>query len=132
MQEILKEEVSAILNWSVDGCLEWEWGGRGLGTPEVVRSETDEYRKESDVIGKFLEERTTRSPEEKVRATELYFSYRGWCHENSESPVTGTAFGREMTRRGFERIPKPYVHYKHLRLLRTIFEAFVKSPDERV
>ena len=61
------------------------------------------YRNESDVVGMWVKERLIREAEAEVGATEAYEDYKGWCGNNKEEPITQTAFGRELTQRGFER-----------------------------
>ena len=117
--EKLQLELSGVLNWAIKGCLEWQ--KRGLEPPNKVRKATEAYREESDMVGRFLEERTVQAPGEKVAASELYAAFQRWCVENSEQPITGTMFGKRMTEKGFEKVTKPYTHYLGIKLLTPIF-----------
>jgi len=112
----LKAELPGILAWAVRGCLEWQKGG--LEPAEKVRAATEEYRQESDVIERFLEERCIQKPEAKVKASELYQEYRRWCEENGETPMTNTAFGRRMREKGIEKAKEGrYIFYRGIGLL---------------
>src|SRR5262249_54371075 len=51
----LRRELSGILAWAVQGCLDWQRAG--LGMPEAVKAATAEYRAEMDVLDQFLAER---------------------------------------------------------------------------
>jgi hypothetical protein len=52
--------VDGILAWLVDGYRQWQ--DRGLAEPEQVRTATDAFRGESDMLGLFLDERCMTSP----------------------------------------------------------------------
>jgi phage/plasmid-associated DNA primase len=52
----LMSEAPAILAWAVQGCRDY-LEVNGLDTPEVIRQAVDEFRREQDSIGQFLEER---------------------------------------------------------------------------
>jgi putative DNA primase/helicase len=99
--EKLRAELSGILNWAVRGCLEWQ--EHRLGTPEAVHQATSEYRSEMDVLGRFIEERCITQPDAQGRADELYRAYCDWCQANGEDSKTGTAFGRRLKERGFDK-----------------------------
>ena len=44
----LKREWPGILAWMIDGCREWQKHKDGLGCPEAVRKETDDYFEQED------------------------------------------------------------------------------------
>ena len=54
----LKTEASGILAWLVRGCLTWQ--KEGLNAPDVVQAATASYRKDEDIIGRFIDERLIR------------------------------------------------------------------------
>jgi putative DNA primase/helicase len=54
LQEELKEEAAGILAWAVRGCLRYQ--EEGLNPPKGVTNAGQEYRKENDLYGRFLEE----------------------------------------------------------------------------
>lgn len=95
----LRGELPGILNWAVEGCLAWQRDG--LQPPALVQAATDDYRAEQDVLGAFLADATVQGAGVSVQAAELYAAYVQWCEENGEHAVSGTAFGRAMTERGF-------------------------------
>jgi len=112
----LKAELPGILNWCVQGCLDWQ--SEGLGAPEEVKAATAEYRREMDVLAVFLTECCISPPRGgdiqdsptplKTRASELYNAYVKWCEENNEYKMSGTTFGRRLTERGFEKKRQDY------------------------
>lgn len=98
----LAAEAPGILAWAVKGCLAWQ--RYGLGQAEAVRSATATYRAESDLLAAFLDERTEAEKTATVRAGELYNAYKTWCEANGEHAMTGTAFGRRLTERGYDKV----------------------------
>ena len=98
LPEKLRGELSGILAWAVEGCLEWRLDG--LKPPDEVLTATKEYREEMDVLGAFLDECCQLGPERNVAASDLYQAYGSWCLNNGESQETQRKFGRRLTERG--------------------------------
>jgi putative DNA primase/helicase len=105
LPEKLGEELPGILAWAVRGCLQWQ--REGLGEPEEVRSATEGYRAEMDVLGAFIDERCVESPRAKAGATPLYEEYTDWCTTMGEGAETQTRFGKRLAERGFEKVRDP-------------------------
>lgn len=100
LAELLRE-LPGILAWAVAGCLEWL--EKGLGTPPEVEAATEQYRRDSDTLGTFLEECCDVAPgnaEFAVPATSLYNAYRRWAEQGGEYQLSQTAFGRRLEERG--------------------------------
>jgi putative DNA primase/helicase len=102
--EKLKSEASGILAWIVRGCLKYQHDG--LTTPDAVKAAGRDYQAEEDTIGQFLAERCILKNAEQVKAGELYSAYDEWCRDCNLKPMANTSFGKEMTRRGFDRYQK--------------------------
>jgi len=112
----LEAELPGILAWAVRGCLEWQ--KQGLEPVEKVKTATEDYRKESDVIERFLEECTIQKPDARVKAGELYQEFKRWAEENGEVVMSGQMFGRRMSEKGFrKRRLEKGVHYLGLGLI---------------
>ena len=97
----LKAERSGILNWLIEGCLEWQRDG--LTEPEEVLNATAAYRTEQDVIADFLGERCSTGKDRKVTATTLYSAYKTWCENAGEKPMTKTKLGIRLSDHGFTK-----------------------------
>lgn len=98
----LRAEYPGILAWAVRGCLEWQ--AEGLGHPAAIRSATDDYRHEMDILGGFLAECCVCAPQATTSAKDLYNAYLTWCEENKERPLSQRNFGIKLGERGtFER-----------------------------
>jgi len=80
----LLAELPGILRWAVEGCLMWQ--REGLGIPDEVRSATDQYRDQQDVLAPFLADCCVISPEAKEQSSNLWDAYSEWCQENAEEP----------------------------------------------
>jgi putative DNA primase/helicase len=97
----LLAELPGILNWALTGCLEWQ--STRLGTCEAVRQAAKTYRAESDLIGRFLEERTVSGKSFFTTCAEIYRAYSTWAKESGEYVMSATAFGKRLSEREIER-----------------------------
>jgi putative DNA primase/helicase len=93
----LKEEAPGILAWLVRGCLAWQRAG-GLHAPDSVMGATEDYRREEDILGRFLTECTIEKPGARTRAMDLYDAYKVWCEANGITPRSNTTFGKKIKR----------------------------------
>lgn len=100
--EKLRKELSGILNWAVQGCLEWQ--KNGLQAPDEVKNATEGYREEMDVLGAFLSECCILTPEVRAKAGDLYEKYKEWCASGGEFVLNQRIFGQQLTERGLERV----------------------------
>ena len=98
---MFQAELSGILNWAIEGCLEWQRDG--LGVPEEVLAATREYEAEQDTFAMFLEERCVRTANARVLSIDLYREYKAWAEQYGETPVSHKAFASMMSERGFKK-----------------------------
>ena len=84
LAEKLIAELPGILNWALAGCLQWQ--RRGLVAPECVRRATDDYRREEDVIGQFLDDCTTETSAARTPTTAVYQAYELWAEREGIQP----------------------------------------------
>lgn len=75
---VLRPELSGMLNWAIQGAIEYQVSG--LREPNIVRMATEEYRNEQDKLGQFLENECTRGGH--VKMSVLMFRWKQWCEEN--------------------------------------------------
>lgn len=111
----LLAELPGILNWAIQGCLDWQ--RYGLGVPQAVKDATEEYRQEQDVLADFLAECCVIDPQAYAVAGVLHKAYTTWCEDGGVKPISSTAFGRRLTERGF-RAEKPRIGGKQTRVWR--------------
>lgn len=101
LDEKLKAEGPGILKWMLEGyrlwCLE------GLKPSQNVRAATDDYKKEMDDLGEFIEERCVLEGD--VYNKNLYASYCDYCDVEGLKPATQKFFTARMRERGFVNHP---------------------------
>ena len=95
----LESELSGILNWAIQGALEWQ--RIGLRPPAKVQAATQAYRDEMDVFGPFIAECCVVHRNAEVWANDLYRAYVAWCAENSQREQNQTKFGKYLTSKGY-------------------------------
>jgi putative DNA primase/helicase len=110
LPEALLTELPGILAWAVRGCLAWQ--AMGLEEPGEVRDETSAYREAQDILQAFLEEYCLCTPgtepdaatsqHVRLKGSELYQRYSGWCRDQGEGPLSANAFGRALTNKGYQ------------------------------
>lgn len=98
---MFQAELPGILNWAIEGCLEWQRDG--LGIPEEVINATREYEAEQDTFSMFLEEKCIRAQNARVLSLALYREYKAWAEEHGESPASHKTFASLMSERGFAK-----------------------------
>jgi putative DNA primase/helicase len=79
----LKQEAPGILNWMIEGCLEWQRMD-DLCPPKAVTDATDSYLESQDVIGEWLEECCERDAHGWVSSTDLFNSWKPWAEARQE------------------------------------------------
>jgi phage/plasmid-associated DNA primase len=100
LRKKLLKEGEGVFNWLVQGAVEWY--KNGLDVPEEVRIATEEYQKEFDIIGYFLETCTEDDPYGIIPMSQLYEIYEAWCDITKNPVFSLTAFGRSLTERKYE------------------------------
>jgi putative DNA primase/helicase len=95
--EKLKDEWGAILNWMLEGCLEWQQ--TGLKAPACVLSATSSYMEAEDKLGLWLAERCIVGPKESAGSTACYTDWKHWCEKIGEEPGSQRAFSQELMER---------------------------------
>lgn len=106
LAEKLQSELPGILNWAIDGCLQWQNNG-GLASPTVVEEATEEYKTDMNALQQFLnDECEAGSDTDFCHARDLFDRYKLWASENNESAVNVREFKREMENNGYKQVKK--------------------------
>lgn len=79
------EEMSAVLNWMMDGYRIWK--RVGLAAPACVLSATDDYMAAEDALGMFVEDKLEFGVGFEVSAGHMYKGYRDYCKDVGELDV---------------------------------------------
>jgi putative DNA primase/helicase len=91
----LAEERSGILNWIVEGVLDWL--NQGLAEPDEVASALDDYKKGSSAFNDWLIERTIFDREHLELASTLYADFKNYRTDlGDEKIMSQTAFGKAL------------------------------------
>ena len=96
----LRLEAEGILNWAVQGCLDWQRGG--LRIPESVRAATAEYRSENDTLGRFVNECCLTGQAYRVKFSTLFDTLETWCDESGDNLPNRRLVGTWLKDNGFE------------------------------
>ncbi|MFJ7950755.1 phage/plasmid primase, P4 family [Lysinibacillus sp. NPDC096418] len=103
LEEKLSLEMSGILNWALEGCIEWQQSG--IKEPKVVMDATGNYKAEMDILAPFLDEMCyTDEPKNeaiRIEAKELYNVYDRWCSQSGERQIGNRSFYRMLETKGF-------------------------------
>ena len=106
MQDLLLEEIPGILNWLIEGCLEWQ--AVGLKRPEEIIKATKEYREENDVIAAFLEDETAeggslkKHPAVSMKKKALYDIFEFWSEGNGREHRSMKWLSQQMKKLGYD------------------------------
>ena len=102
LESKLLEDRDGILAWMVRGCLDWQ--RNGLKLSPTIRRESAMYRKESDLLGEFLDDKTQANHDSRVEQSALYSSYRCWHEQNGTRAGSKASFTRKLKERGYGEI----------------------------
>lgn len=118
-----------IFSWMVEGAVKWYQSGMGrvgLGISDELIHETQDYREDEDIIGRFISDACYTEATHplklaarniQVQASELFRYFINWAADGGESyaaKMTQTAFGRAMRERGFDGVRDKDGHKKYI------------------
>ena len=101
LPEKLRAEWPGILQWAIDGCLEWQ--RIGLDAPAVVREATESYFGDEDAISQWIGECCDCAPTHSDASGSLYGSWKAWATAINEAPGTQKSLVQALEKRGFSR-----------------------------
>ncbi|CAH1070403.1 phage/plasmid primase, P4 family [Candidatus Nitrotoga sp. 1052] len=99
LEQKLLDERDGILMWMIEGALKWRKDGLKLSA--TIKAEHTAYRKESDLLGEFLNEKCQPNPNGKIEQTYLFEQWRDWCIRNAFRYNSKASFTRRLSERGF-------------------------------
>ena len=73
----------------------------GLHLSPTILTEQRQYRKESDLLGEFLDEITDSAPDKKVSQSDLFYRWQGWNESNGTRSGSKKSFTQRLAERGF-------------------------------
>ena len=103
LKKKLFAEAPGILNWALEGCLEWQQ--MGLGIPEAIEIATGKYRESSDLIGRWISERCVVTPKAEGTIKDMYGDFCVWTEEEGiDRPPIKRNFSEALSEKGFEKV----------------------------
>ena len=101
--QIIKNEAGKILNWIIMGAVEYDMCGV-LKIPEELLKETNELRRDEDVINSWFAECCEHNDHATTQARDLFESFSQWYEKNvSKKGKSQKWFGGRLRRR-FRRV----------------------------
>lgn len=97
--EKLKVERSGILQWAIDGCLEWQ--EVGLVPPDAVTGATSDYLENEDILTQWVAERCDRGHNRAALISALYDDWKIWATAANETVGSRKAFTKALEKHGF-------------------------------
>ncbi|WP_167829031.1 phage/plasmid primase, P4 family [Streptomyces sp. MZ04] len=115
LPEQLALELDGVLTWLYEGYRAYHQ--IGLAPPGAVTRRTAEYQASSDVLARFLDERTQANVNSAVGARELYGAWSTWCQGSGEEGGSEVVFAAAMARHGHAKRKSGSMIYPGLLLL---------------
>jgi putative DNA primase/helicase len=100
LEQMLLEERDGIFAWMLDGIRMYLRDGIVL-SPRM-KYELTSYRKESDLLGEFLDDSTVLNPQAAIEQRTLYASYGTWCQDSGVRPLSKKSFTQRLKERGIQ------------------------------
>jgi putative DNA primase/helicase len=97
----LRPEWPGILQWAIQGCLEWQH--RGLDPPAAVIEATEEYFADQDALGRWLSERCNLDPNAETLSTDAYADWKIWTEQVKEYTGSQRNFSQKLTEKGLKK-----------------------------
>ena len=97
------ENLSALLNFCLDGLADYLSAGHKLIPPQSVVSATEAYAERSDKFANFIREALVEFPGAAVTAKRAYVAFENWCRENGFGVDSKAGFLEAMRTKGLLR-----------------------------
>jgi putative DNA primase/helicase len=101
LEEKLMEEAAGILAWMVRGY--GEYLTRGLRPTGRIAAASAAYRRESDILGQWIDECARLGPAFDTEQGAAYSDYQGWCTSQGVRAVAKKSFTRGLEERGIRQ-----------------------------
>jgi len=98
LENKLLTEKNGILTWMVQGALKWR--SEGLVSSARIKAASNQYRNDCDIIGEFIEDNCTMTPNTKITQSALWGAWQFWAHENGYHHGSKKTFTRRLKDRG--------------------------------
>ena len=99
LEKKLQAEWPGILQWAIEGCLEWQ--RIGLAPPKAVTEATEEYMEAEDTIATWIAACCVTSRYNAEISSTLYGSYKTWADAANEDAMSHKRFSQALAARGY-------------------------------
>ena len=99
-KKIIKSELSGVLNRVLEG-LKRILDQKSFTNSEAVDASINNYKKESDNVALFIEEKGYESSEEFVLASTLFEEYKSFCFQSGYNSIGKHSFNQRLKNSGF-------------------------------
>lgn len=99
LSERLKAELSGILAWMIQGCLDWQQ--KGLAPPTAVTAATEAYLEAEDATAAWIVECCKCDGTAWERTAALFASWSTWADKTGEIAGSQRRFAERLEMRGF-------------------------------
>lgn len=120
LPEKLRAEWPGILQWAIDGCLEWQ--RIGLAPPAAVRQATDAYLASEDATAQWLGENCAVDRMYEERSATLFANWKDWADAAGEFTGSQKRFTQALEDRGFDR-------FNHSKTRQAMFRGITLRSD---
>jgi len=101
LPQVLLGEAGGILEWAIEGCLDWQSGG--LRPPERVLAATSDYFESQDAFGSWFEDCCEPAPNGWELPGALFSSWKKWAEKAAEPFGSQRTFSERLESAGFTR-----------------------------
>lgn len=122
----LHAEGSGILNRLLDGLRDYLEAG--LIIPDDVAAATQDYREDSDPLGRFLNEAVEIAEESRVSSRRMHEVFCAWAASSGERQWTPKGFAMAMKERGFLSMKSSGMFWLHCRLTKSEADFAADDP----
>lgn len=100
--QIVEAESEGVLAWMVQGCLKWQ--EHGIARPASVEADTEAFRAESDMLGRWISECCIVVKDARVESADAYANFREWCvSQGIPKIMTKITFSKDLlSRKSFQ------------------------------
>lgn len=113
----LRAEAPGILNWMLTGTENWL--ARGLVLPDTVKQATAEYRRDRDILGRWLEACTVIEAGARTQSSLALECFNAWAKVSGGGEWKNRGFANAMAERGFKKTQSNVMWWLDLKLIRS-------------
>jgi hypothetical protein len=119
-EDYLVPELAGIFNWMLDGWRAYLAAGRKLNPPPCVQEGVAQYKKESDITGKWVAAAVYPNPGAgRIPLKAIYSAYREWFADEmgDKGHVASQTLAKSLDEAGYTRInSRGFTYYEGLAL----------------